>query len=112
MKVEDKKEPIPVIEIPWDLITEDRLIKHGYSGIVVKALRVHNNMTVRQLAERLRVRRSTIEKIENTPRIGIKLAKELSYIFKIENWRLLRKPPPDFKLKASIKSSEEEDTID
>lgn len=80
-------------ELPWDLITEERIKEYGYSGIVVKALRIRSNMNTTALANRLRKRRSTIEKIEKTEKIGIKLAKELADIFKISDWRLLRNNP-------------------
>jgi hypothetical protein len=107
MKIKNKEPVKQFNEIPWKLVTKDRLIKHGYSGIVIKAMRVTCNMTVRQLSERLRVRKSSVEKIENTPKIGIKLAKELSYIFKLEDWRILRKPPKEFNIDEAKEEEEE-----
>lgn len=82
-------------ELPWDLITPERIKLHGYSGIVIKALRASKGMSVYQLAQMLGKRKSSVDRIENTPKIGIKLAKKLADIFKVSDWRLLRNNPFD-----------------
>jgi ribosome-binding protein aMBF1 (putative translation factor) len=88
-------------ELPWDLITDQRIAQYGYSGMVVKGLRVKSGMSIYQLSDLLQKRKSTVEKIENTPKIGIKLSKKLADIFKVSDWRLLRNNPFEEKEKLN-----------
>jgi ribosome-binding protein aMBF1 (putative translation factor) len=91
------KKEITVVEpitrsIPWKWITEEHIKHFGYSGTVIRALRIQRNMTRDSLANKLRKRVSYIKKIETTDKIGIKLAKELAIIFspEVTDWRLIR----------------------
>ena len=85
------KEDLP--SIPWDIIKLKHINEYGYSGTLIRALRVKNNLTRNHLAGLLKMRRSKLQRIEETDRIGIKLAKQLASIFKVEDWRVLRECP-------------------
>ena len=76
--------------IPWEWILDRHIAKYGYSGTVIRSLRIKHSMTRKQLANALKKRNSFIKKIENTEKIGIKLAKQLAYIFSLSNYRELR----------------------
>lgn len=88
--MEDKKQPIP-----WDWIIEKHIETFGYSGTLIRALRLKSNYTRETLANLLHKRLSYIKKIEKTDRVGIKAAKELQIIFKnfTDDWRVFRDRP-------------------
>ena len=77
-------------DIPWQYVKETHIRTYGYSGTLIRALRIDRGITRKQLSLYLKKRMSTIKKIENTDKIGIKLSKQLCDIFKIDNWRILR----------------------
>jgi len=95
-------------ELPWDLITTERIKQYGYSGIVIKALRVKRGLSLESLGRMIGKRRSSVERIESTDKIGIKLAKKLADIFKISDWRILRNNP--FTVKVIEEEESEEST--
>ena len=78
------------MSIPWQHVKDTHIANFGYSGTMIRALRVDRGITRKQLAHLLRKRMSTVKRIENTDRIGIKLSKQLCAIFKVDNWRILR----------------------
>lgn len=77
-------------KIPWEWIKEKHIEEHGYSGSLIRVLRIKNNYTRRQLAAMLKKSKYTLNKLESTDRIGIKVAKDLAAIFKLDDWRILR----------------------
>jgi DNA-binding XRE family transcriptional regulator len=74
----------------WKLLNTQHINKYGYSGSLIRALRIKNNLTREHFAQQLHKKRSTVEKWENSDKIGIKLAKDLAYFFKLKDWRILR----------------------
>ena len=89
-----QEETIPTDGIPWEIIKEEHFQKYGYSGTLIRALRIKNCMRRSDLAHALGKRESSIAKLENKDKIGIKLAKDLQRIFSIPDWRSLRNKKP------------------
>lgn len=85
------KEDLP--SIPWEIIKLNHIKTYGYSGTLIRALRIKNNVTRGNLTNILKVRKSKLQKIEKTGKISIKLAKQFVKVFKVENWRVLRDCP-------------------
>lgn len=83
--------------IPWELIKLVHVEKYGYSGTMLRALRITRNLSRELIASRLKKRSSYVEKLENTDKIGIKIAKDLADIFGLTNWRILRTKPDNIK---------------
>lgn len=95
LKTKVVQESIIKNEIPWDWITEEHIKEFGYSGTLIRALRIKSNNTRETLANLLHKRISYVKKLENTDKIGIKAAKDLQEIFKeyTDDWRVFRNKP-------------------
>lgn len=75
---------------PLSIIKEFHIKKYGWGGCCIKAFRIGRNMTIKVLAERLRYRVCRLRTYEDEKRpIGIKLAKTLGEIFKVD-WHVFR----------------------
>ena len=103
-------------QIPWEWLTLEHIEKFGYSGTLIRALKIKSGYTKESLACLLNKRKSYIKKIENTDKVGIKLAKELQLVFKdyTDDWRIFRNRPTNEELilltEESIKETEKENT--
>lgn len=76
---------------PMTLIKDKHIEKFGYTGSVIRAHRIMRGIQMKHLSEMLRIRSSTLNRYEcGEKKLGIKLAKQLAEIFKID-WRNLRK---------------------
>jgi hypothetical protein len=84
--------------IPWEWVTEDHIKEFGYSGTLIRALRIKSNYTRETLASLLHKRMSFIKKIETTDKVTIAIAKSLQKIFYTytDDWRVFRKRPKKF----------------
>jgi hypothetical protein len=84
----EKKEITPYDSLK--IIKEIHLEKYGWGGCCIKAFRIGKSMTIKMLAERLRYRVHKLRTYEEEKRpIGIKLAKQLGEIFKVD-WHVFR----------------------
>ena len=80
---------------PLSIIHEDHIEKYGWGGSCIRAYRVSKNMTRWDLARKLHIRDSKLTSYESEKRnIGIKFAKMLGEIFKVD-WHIFRKNPKE-----------------
>jgi transcriptional regulator with XRE-family HTH domain len=84
-------------QIPWHYVKPQHLTDYGYSGTLIKVLRIEKGLRQKDLSRRLGKRVTTIQKLESTDKIGIALAKKLARIFDLDNWRLLRNKPDNLE---------------
>lgn len=90
-------------KIPWMEIKQEHITKYGYSGAVIKHLRIKMGLSAKSFARALHKNIKTINRIENSDRIGIKLSKDLQMFFGLNDWRTLRENP----YKSEINISDE-----
>ena len=77
-------------EIPWDWMKEEHISKYGYSGTLIRVLRIKYGISKKDLATMLHIRPRKLDKFESLDNIGIKVAKQLAIIFGIEDWHIFR----------------------
>lgn len=83
---------------PLSLLRTHHIEKYGWSGSCIKAYRIDKGMSRNVLAAHLKIRGSTLGTYEDELRpVGIKLAKQLGEIFKVD-WHVFRKQPINVKI--------------
>jgi len=107
MKLEDKRKIVE--NTPWHLLTPIRFEEFAYSGLMLKVFRINKGWNNKTLGYNLGIMRgSSIVRLENKERIGIKLAKQVAELFDIPEYRIFRQKD---KLDAFAPSSEARETL-
>jgi hypothetical protein len=78
------------LEKVWKVLDTSHVEKYGYSGAMIRALCLSTHTLRSKIVNTLNIRKSTLEKLENTDRISAKFAKQLALIFNLQDWKVLR----------------------
>lgn len=82
MEMDFKPAEADANQVPWRDVMKDEIAKHGESGLAIRGARARDEMSQKELAEKLGIAQYNLSKMENGERpVGKNMAMKLAKIF-------------------------------